>query len=236
MSRNVDLSALAGYTYIPSQYNADGTKNAVGSTFRNTLIDLYQPNSKDPEQEAIRDAILAQGEEFRNIVDPYREYGDYTMYGPITHERLMQEYEFVPAWQGVPAGPDPFTVYYDFVDGKEEGYINHYMPSTLPVFSGRMHGTLYPDNHIQLSGNVVGYFVRKGSQAATMTMSVVKIAYQETMTLEDLRDELLKNFMQTMGCAGEREDAPGMAEADDESSQFFEEMQRLEATASDSVL
>lgn len=166
MAIHLEQSILTGYTKAPSKFNADGTPSNA-TAFRDNLFAMMREAEGMTEQEA----VISNFEKIKATVDPDVQYPTLCYYGPGGMEELLLEYDFVPAWQGVPAGPDPFTSYYDFVNGMDEGYVNAYHPTTVPIYSGNVMQTIYSDGRIVTSGDVVGYFVKKGSLAATIEFS-----------------------------------------------------------------
>lgn len=195
MAIHLDQSILSGYTKAPSRYNADGTPSNANA-FRDNLIAMMREADGMTEQEA----AISNSKKMKAKADPDNRYDTLCFYGPCSTEELLLEYDFIPAWQGVPAEPDPFTSYYDFVDGKDEGYVNAYHPTTIPIYSGNVKQTIYGDGRIVTSGDVVGYFVKKGSLAANAEFSVVKIAMQGTsMTVEEMLNSALKSLMHLCG-------------------------------------
>lgn len=201
MAIHLDQGLLDGYTKVPSRYNADGTASNA-TAFRDNLAAMLRKAEGMTEQEA----AMSNYEQLKAKVDPDNQYLSLCCYGPGSAEELLLEYDFVPAWQGVPAGPDPFISYYDFVDGMDEGYVNAYHPTTIPIYSGNVMQTVYSDGRIETKGDVVGYFVKKGSLTATAEFSVTKIAQQGTsMTVEEVLNAALESLMKSFGDEADRE-------------------------------
>lgn len=219
-----DPSALPGYTALLSRHNADGSASNARS-FRDAFLEqVRSPSPDNAETVALQDEITAKYDEFKKMTGCDESM---TWYGDITMEELLLEYDFVPASQGVPAGPDPFTAYYDIVGGGSEGYVNAYLPTTIPVFKGTMTGTNHPDGRTELSGDVAGYFVKKGSLGATSssaTFSLTKIAVQGNGGTGNMLDALLKELMSSVG--GDMENAGGGGEGK-EAAALLEELRRL---------
>jgi hypothetical protein len=185
MNAAVDFSSLSGYTYRPSRYNADGTENGKYAFLDNILEKLRAPAAA-PDLAALQQEMDDKHQEFLGVVDPFGENKSHTWYGNISPEELLLEYDFVPASAGIPNGPDPFTAYYNFVEG-DEGYINHMLAPIIPVFGNGASSTLHPDGRITLDGPVAGYFVKKG---ALTEFRVSTIAMRGSFSSEDTQKNL----------------------------------------------
>lgn len=199
MGTNLDISKLAGYTYLPSRYRVDGSEKAE-RLFQDDFMARVRALDENPET-APTDPAAEKFKQFQALVDPANEGKSYCWYGGGTMEEMMLEYDFVPASQGIPNGPDPFTAYYEYVQG-DSGGVDAWVSPIIPVFDTRMMGTTHPDGRMTLSGPVLGYFVKKGSQP---DFSLTRISIQGVLSIEELQGRLYEQLARTVDGEGGEE-------------------------------